>query len=249
MTTVNDLFPAATFEDLRLYFNQTLMWARPNGNKDFKLWYICGIDPSADTSVLHLASDMHSAPVPWLATELEIEVKFPETGYMNWRSSAIRLGRKSRRQNQKGLCHNTLYIDNPFGDLLYGAVPGPHFKLMDKYGFCSAKRSGFTGASDGASFISHLQELLTGKEPVSSFGEAWYKLSQVGHPTIARAVGRKFALSKAMQGKIPTLWYDGFPVGSSPSYNSVVVGKGDASMFFQEVADFFQPQGIDVSAE
>lgn len=235
------LYPSASYDDLRLYFNNTLVYAKVPDSKSFELLYVAEIQAGPTGINLYLSTlDGKTPAKPHDIKKVEVEIRYPEAGYLNWRSTVVWISRRSMRQNQKGISSNTVGISNPFYDVIRQPIRhSPAFKLLDKYSFPQHGRPDIFHA---------LRSMLVSEEPVSKIGDSWNRLSIPKHALVARAISRKFALSKGVETQYPSLWFDGSLVGYMPSPRKITMGSGDAQMFYQEVADCFIPQGIEVSS-
>lgn len=234
---LSQLFPTATAEDLALYFKHTLIYAKHPDVKHFDLLYVNEMIGNV-IALTDMATPLRSVHIP----EVDVEIQFPEAGYANWRSTVVLLHRLSKRQNQKGICDKTVALDLCFTHLFQRCLQEkPYFKLLDKY---SLADSGMMATNQRTTV---LRAVLTQAHQMTPLSVAWAKLAPSSTPVVARAVSRKFALSKGMVNENPTLWFDGTMVATMPSPRRISIDNENGMIFAQEIVDCFGPQGVEVT--
>lgn len=151
---------------------------------------------------------------------------FPETGFYNWKATALYYQRKTKRQNKKGLCGDTCIITN----IADGLKTSEGF-AAETARFWKTQTFKWTPECISSMFDSDLSSLE------NAFRDIWR------FNTIARTISRELALTVGFQDKFPSIWLGLTYVGRMLTPNVVQI---DVPMLAQEVKDAFKGFSVEI---
>jgi len=150
--------------------------------------------------------------------------EFPQTGFYNFKGTAVQFFRKNRRQNKKGLCsENTTFLN--FTSVL---------KEIKGWPSLISNQNNFE--------ISQGNLTLLFNSKYDKFDSAYKKIMRGS--CIAKAVDPYLCLSLGLQDKSPSLWLGKSYVGRMVSPKEVLL---EVPPLFQEVSDRLRLHNVEIT--
>jgi hypothetical protein len=190
-------FNALESKDINLYFQSTyLRYKRLDTDKPVWKWgRMEGVGSASDGGwTLEVACADKNDPYILSTNPKLSEIEFPvaEVGNYNFKGGVVTVSRKFARQNRKGLCHETVRVDELLGANL--KIPAKLIASMSEFKWTPQNVALLFGEGQQAISLEDSLEQI-GKEQV-----------------LARILDERLSVSQGIFSKNPTIWFRNIPV-------------------------------------